>query len=759
LDSFYLAVVGLLILLAVADLLVGVSNDAVNFLNSAFGSRAASRRTILLIASAGVLAGALFSSGMMEVARKGIFHPELFSFADITCLFVAVMLADILLLDAFNTFAMPTSTTVSIVFELLGAALAVALWKLLALSDSPATLLSYINAGSAVAIIVGIIGSVLIAFLIGAAVQFVSRLVFTFQNRQQQLATVIWCALAITCIVFFILLKGLGSASVFGERFSAVLDGNMPLLAVTMFGGLLLLLALLQRLWRINLLQLVVLVGSFSLAMAFASNDLVNFIGVPLAGLAAYQDWSASGVAASEYAMTSLTAPVRGQTQYLLLAGAIMVAALWLSEKARSVTETEISLGRQDAGPERFSPHLLSRWLVRTGLLLGRLSLWLFPRRAMYWIDQRYQLTTPGHGAYSETDAPAFDLLRASVNLTVASILIAVATSMQLPLSTTYVTFMVAMGSSLADRAWGLDSAVFRVSGVINVIAGWFATAAIALLVAFVYASLIYHFGSVAMLVLTLVGVAALVHTHRLHRQRKARLNPVTDTTLFAPQQVANSALQIAVTTLRALAAANRAELQRAVQAAQRLGQQLRGLEIRLLELLAEPNMAAVSPSASTAADRTLQTAETNIALTLPPPAPVAAIQRDEDIQRLQLFAAQQDLYQSAELIACACQIYQRNSHPPLQASQREALLQLANALEQLDATADTTQLQTCHTQIQALLRMQLQGLRARHYSGKNTQLIISLCLEVEDVLGCLQHLYGPQQHDQWQMGAGFNLL
>lgn len=758
-DSFYLAVVGLLILLAIADLLVGVSNDAVNFLNSAFGSRAASRRTILLIASAGVLAGALFSSGMMEVARKGIFHPELFSFADITCVFVAVMLADILLLDAFNTFAMPTSTTVSIVFELLGAALAVALWKLLAASASPTDVLNFINVSSAVAIIVGIVASVLIAFVIGAAVQFVSRLVFTFQNRQQQRATVIWCALAITSIVFFILLKGLGSASVFGERFSAVLDGHMPLLAVTMFGGLVLLLALLQRLWRINLLQLVVLVGSYSLAMAFASNDLVNFIGVPLAGLAAYQDWSASGVAASEYAMTSLTAPVRGQTQYLLLAGVIMVAALWLSEKARSVTETEISLGRQDSGPERFRPHLISRWLVRSGLHLGQLLLWLFPRRAMYWVDQRYQPTTPGHGEKSKTEAPAFDLLRASVNLTVASILIAIATSMKLPLSTTYVTFMVAMGTSLADRAWGLDSAVFRVSGVINVIAGWFATAAIALLVAFVYASLIHHFGSIAMLLLTLVGGAALVHTQRLHRHRKACLHPVTDSTQFAPQQVANSALQIAVMSLRALAAANRDELQRAVQAAQRLGQQLRGLEIRLLELLAEQNMAAVTSSASTAADMALQTAGTNIAVALPPPAPVAATHGDEDLQRLQLFATQQDLYQSAELIARACHTYQRNSHPPLHAPQQEALQRLADALEQLCTTADTSQRQFCHMQIQALLRMQLQGLRARHYSGKNTQLVISLCLEVEDVLGCLQHLYGPKQHDQWQMGTGFDLL
>ncbi|MBT8491897.1 MAG: inorganic phosphate transporter, partial [Deltaproteobacteria bacterium] len=490
-DPFIFFVV-VLFVLAISDLVVGVSNDAVNFLNSALGSKVASRKVVMLVASAGIIAGALFSGGMMEVARKGIFSPELFTFANVMVVFAAVMITDIILLDLFNTLAMPTSTTVSIVFELLGAAIAVAVLAIHHQGGSLADAGAYINSSRALIIIGGIFISVVVAFAVGAAAQYISRLIFTFHfERRMRIFGGIWAGVAITALSYFLLIKGLKGASFVPAGFVAwVGEHTVSVLAILLAAST----AVMQVCLFLgrNILRFVVLLGTFALAMAFASNDLVNFVGVPMAGLESYSSWSNSGVAASELMMTSLHEPVRTSSLYLLVAGAIMAATLWLSSKARSVTETEINLSRQGAGVERFSPNILSRTIVRTARDIGSVLARILGRRWRARIDSSF---VPRGFEGPVGAAPAFDTVRASVNLTIASALIALATSLKLPLSTTYVSFMVAMGSSLADRAWDRDTAVFRVAGVLNIIGGWFLTAAIALSASAVFATIIYFAG------------------------------------------------------------------------------------------------------------------------------------------------------------------------------------------------------------------------------------------------------------------------
>ncbi len=514
--GYFELAVGLLFLLALLDLSVGVSNDAVNFLNSAIGSRVTSRRVILAVAGLGVLAGSLFSSGIMEVARKGIFNPEMFVFADVMVIFLAVMLADVLLLDLFNTFALPTSTTVSIVFELLGASVAVA--SILVMGDpSAGNVLDFVNVQRAIVIISGIGISIIVAFAMGTVVQFFSRLLFTFQASNRSAAIRIgWSAIAFTAISYFLIIKGLKGASfVSDEMYSYIYDNT---LAVTLVSLLVwtIVMSILNRL-RVDLLAMVVLGGTFSLALAFASNDLVNFIGVPLAGLSSWQAWSGSGLAPDAMTMEALAGPVQGNTLILLGAGAVMVVTLWFSSKARSVTQTEVNLGRQDEGAERFRPGPVSRGIVRTFLTTAEAASQAVPRQWRTELGVRFAREK---AQSFDLDRPAFDTLRASVNLTVASILIVFATSLKLPLSTTFVSFMVAMGTSLADRAWGRDSAVYRIAGVFSVVGGWFVTAIAAFTMAAVFAALIKLFGVYAIAVLVAAAAFALVHTHRYHKQR-----------------------------------------------------------------------------------------------------------------------------------------------------------------------------------------------------------------------------------------------
>lgn len=523
-ETFYLLVVGILILLAVSDLVVGVSNDAVNFLNAAIGSKAAPFKIILLVAALGILFGATFSSGMMEVARKGIFHPEYFYLREIMVIFLAVMLTDIILLDLFNTFALPTSTTVSIVFELLGAAVAVSLIKISASGSGTNAMSRYINTSSALVIITGILLSVAIAFTVGMIIQYLVRVVFSFNYKKSiKYFGALWGGIAIATITYFILIKGAKGASFMSKDTVSYIRENTLLILGLSFIGWTLLLQLMQWIFRLNILKMIVLVGTFALAMAFAGNDLVNFIGVPLAGLESFRAFLGSGTTdPGIYMMTALSNPVKTPTSFLLLAGLIMVIALWASKKARSVTATTVDLGRQEEGYERFESSAVARGIVRVSIGVSSIFNLIIPKRFQEFLAGRFD-----HKKFQENDTGkkgSFDLVRASVTLVVASALISLATSFKLPLSTTYVTFMVAMGTSLADGAWGRDSAVFRVSGVVTVIGGWFFTAFCAFTAAFVVAYLIHWGGLVAILALVALAALVLIRSIRLHRKRENRM-------------------------------------------------------------------------------------------------------------------------------------------------------------------------------------------------------------------------------------------
>lgn len=507
-DNIYLFMLIALAVLAVADLVVGVSNDAVNFLNSAIGSKAISFKTIMIVASVGIAFGALSSSGMMEVARKGIFNPDQFYFQEIMIIFMAVMITDILLLDVFNSLGLPTSTTVSIVFELLGAAVCMSLIKINASGESLSAMVNYINSDKATDIIQGILLSVVIAFTIGALVQFVSRFLLSFQFEQRPGWTAaVFGGLATTAIAYFIIIKGLKGADLLPQSFSAWANQNLIQFVAANALVWTLLSYLAMKFFKLHVYKFIIVLGTFALAMAFAGNDLVNFIGVPMAAYEAYNSWVAAQMP-DLYVMTSLTQPVRTDPILLLVAGLIMVLTLWFSEKARRVVKTSVDLSRQDEVKERFQANWLSQNVVRGAIFLNRgFNLMLTPT-AKETINKRF--APSAKSKILNKEAPAFDMVRAAVNLVVASVLISIATGLKLPLSTTYVTFMVAMGTSLADRAWGSDSAVYRVAGVINVIAGWFMTAITAFIAAGIMAFLIYQFELTALIALLILAIVLI---------------------------------------------------------------------------------------------------------------------------------------------------------------------------------------------------------------------------------------------------------
>ena len=528
--EFYFFAVCILLLFAVFDLVVGVSNDAVNFLNSSIGSKAAPFKTIMLIASLGILAGVTFSGGMMEVARKGIFHPQFFTMPNLMTIFLAVMLTDILLLDLFNTHGLPTSTTVSIVFELLGAAVAVSLIKIMTAVDGTMAIWDYINTAKAMMIVFGILLSIIVAFFSGAVVQFFSRLLFTFdyEPRLKKYGAV-WGGVAMTAITFFILIKGAKGATFMTPGMVTWIKGHSFLIMCVIFGVSAVIFQVMLSFFKVNILKPIILVGTFALAMAFAANDLVNFIGVPLAGLNAYQ----TAIASTDpmgIAMTALSKQVHSHTFLLLLAGAIMVLTLWLSRKAKTVTETEISLGQQDEGTERFESIWLSRKIVNmVDSTFGSIKR-LIPQDIRTTVARRFNPVTASV-ALNHKDKPSFDLIRASVNLMVASAVVSLATSYKLPLSTTYVTFMVAMGSSFSDQAWGRESAVYRVTGVLTVIGGWFMTALIAFVVSFVFALVLFHFqilGVIGLVVMAGFLIWKNQIKHKSREQEKDEINIFT---------------------------------------------------------------------------------------------------------------------------------------------------------------------------------------------------------------------------------------
>ncbi len=525
-ENFYIIVVVVLFALAISDLVVGVANDAVNFLNSAIGSKAAPKWIIFFMASLGVLIGAAFSNGMMEVARKGIFHPEMFFFSEIMIIFLAVMITDVIMLDAFNSLGMPTSTTVSIVFELLGAAVAVAVVKIKTAGGSAFLELSqYINSEKALAIITGILVSVAIAFTVGAFVQYIARLIFSFNYRgPMKYFGAIYGGLAITAITYFMLVKGISDSSFAeikvagGETISDWVNHNALKVMLASFIGWTIIMQILNWLFRVKILKVVVLVGTFALAMAFAGNDLVNFIGVPLAGFNSFKAWAGAGAANPDgFTMGVLAGKVDTPEYMLLIAGLVMVITLITSKKARAVIETEVNLGRQSEGTEKFNSSILGRVIVRSTSRFNKNLKKIIPAPLLETINSRFE---PSNYVTDDPEPPAFDKIRASVNLVVASILIALGTSLKLPLSTTYVTFMVAMGTSLSDRAWDRDSAVFRISGVMAVIGGWFLTAIIAFTGAATIALLISLGGKFLIFVFITIAIFMVVRTHILFKSR-----------------------------------------------------------------------------------------------------------------------------------------------------------------------------------------------------------------------------------------------
>lgn len=503
-EQVYIFMLFVLFSLAILDLVVGVSNDAVNFLNSAVGSRAVSLRTIMIVASLGVAIGAVFSSGMMEVARSGIFNPKEFYFDEIMVIFMTVMLADVLLLDLFNSLGLPTSTTVSIVFELLGAAFCVGIIKVYTDQESLSAVFQYINTTKAREIIFSIFISVLIAFTVGTIVQYLARLIFSFRYEKNiKFTGGIFGGLSLTALAYFIVFKGLKSVSFISKEMIDNLQDNINLLLAVCLVFFTILSQVLIHL-RINIFKIVIIVGTFGLAMAFAGNDLVNFIGVPIAAWQSFEMWQASGLEPHEFNMSALAGKAQTPTILLIIAGTIMVLTLWFSKKARNVIETGVNLSRQSEGQERFSSNILSRFVVRISVFVATVTNAVIPKGVSEKIDARF--VKPEEQKDKNGTAPAFDLVRASVNLVIASSLIALGTSLKLPLSTTYVTFMVAMGTSLADRAWGRESAVYRVAGVFNVVGGWFLTAGAAFTSAFLVAGILY-FGDV----IGLIGMVLLV--------------------------------------------------------------------------------------------------------------------------------------------------------------------------------------------------------------------------------------------------------
>lgn len=733
-DSIYIYMLAALAFLAVADLVVGVSNDAVNFLNSAIGSKAVSFKTIMVVASVGVAVGAMTSSGMMEVARKGIFNPGEFMFNEIMVIFMAVMLTDILLLDFFNTLGLPTSTTVSIVFELLGASVAVALIKIYSNSAQSITdLTAYINNSKAIEIILGILLSVVVAFTIGAIIQYVSRLLLSFKFEEKPVwYSAIFSGFAITSILYFIIIKGLNNATFMPDAVKEFLSTN----PVSFIGLSFLVFTLLSYLsvafFKAKIYTIIIVVGTFALAVAFAGNDLVNFIGVPIAAYNSYEVWSTSGILASEFAMIDLSKPVQTEPYLLLIAGLIMVLTLWFSSKAKAVVKTSVDLARQDEGKERFQPNFLSRNIVRLTIGLSDSLNTILPKSYITWSDKQFVQPTT---LVKAQNMPAFDLVRAAVNLMVASVLISIATSMKLPLSTTYVTFMVAMGTSLADRAWGSESAVYRVAGVLNVIGGWFFTAFSAFVAAAIMAVILYHGGGYALTGLLILAIVLLVKNYLSHRKKSQELRQEdqlekaesSSTQGVIHESASNIASvvrrgnKIYTSVINGLATQNLAVLKKNKKQVAKLSDEIDELRDNIFYFI--KNLEEPSVSAS-------------------------------DFY-INILGYLQDMTQSLDYISKTSHKHINNNHKKLKFSQIKELKDLDAQLEDLFTSMQTAFESRSFEKIGAILnnktqifdvvkdkiQKQVQRTRTEESSPKNTTLYFSLLLETKDLLTATMNL------------------
>ncbi len=733
-DNIYIFMIGALVILAIADLVVGVSNDAVNFLNSAIGSKAISFKTIMIVASIGIAFGALSSSGMMEVARKGIFVPSQFYFNEIMIIFMAVMITDIILLDIFNSLGLPTSTTVSIVFELLGAAVCMSIIKITNNNEALNTIVDYINTDKATDIIVGILLSVGIAFTIGALVQFITRYLLTFNFKKKATwVAAVFGGVAITAIAYFIIIKGLKGAFILPDEFNDWAQTNLLLFLAANFVVWTILSWVYILTLKGDIYKLIIILGTFALAMAFAGNDLVNFIGVPMAAYSSYSDWSASGVLPSSFSMESLAARVQTQPILLLIAGLIMVLTLWFSEKAKRVVKTSVDLSRQDKVKERFKANWLSQNLVRVVISLNQVFIKILPDSGRRAIEQRF--TQPITASLKSVDAPAFDMVRAAVNLMIASVLISIATGMKLPLSTTYVTFMVAMGTSLADRAWGSDSAVYRVAGVLNVIGGWFLTALTAFTAAGIMAYLMYKFGVPAIIILFLFALFMLTRNF-LSGKKKSKEAKIESDLQKAESRtikgiIEESADNIAITvartnkiytnTLRGLAKGKLANLKKSRKGVEKLNDEIDDLRNNIVYFI--KNLEETSVRGSNFYIQTLGYLE--------------------------------DMAQSLEYIARSSYKHLNNNHKPLRFNQIRDLQEidefLQNYLGETEAAFAAIDYDKIGTLIEQKPRLfevvsekiekQVTRTRSEESSPKNTTLYFGLLLETKDLITAITNL------------------
>lgn len=733
----FLILIGMLLILAIIDLVVGVSNDAVNFLNSALGSKIFSFRTIMITASLGIFIGAVFSSGMMEVARKGIFHPSMFSYYDIMVLFLAVMLGDILLLDIFNSLGMPTSTTVSIVFDLLGASVAIGFLKTLEKGHDISEISQYINSSSALKIISGILLSVVVAFTVGAIVQYISRLVFTFRYdvKKRAISTAIFGGVAIASITYFIILKGLKGTPFYGG-IKGYIHENTFLIILISFVFWTLISYLLGKLFNINILKFIILLGTFSLALAFAGNDLVNFIGVPIAGYNSYIDWHASGQPAQEFMMSFLEGEkVPTPVIFLIIAGTIMILTLWFSGKAKKVAKTAIDLSAQGDKEEKFLPNPVSRAVVKAAMYTNKAFVSILPASTVNWIGNRFK--TPAIVVNDKT--PEFDMIRASVNLLVAAILISIATSMHLPLSTTYVTFMVAMGASLADRAWGRESAVYRIAGVLSVIAGWFLTALFAFLIAFTIAVLIYKFGFYLAIALFVAEILMLYITQKKHNQTVAEEKDE----LFSFEE--NETFDEGKST-EVLISESLKNINKVIGYVNKLyANTIDGLNAYDLDKLKanDKNVKKIYKQGNKLRDKLYYLVKSY---------------QDQDIvisnNYIKLLDKIQDLIQSMHFVSKMSKEYVDNTHSPLTDSQKQDLEKLrnlmVNVMNKLQTALNNNDMDTLkkmyHSQvvsdeIEKAINNQVVRIQNGESSAKNSRMYISLLLETKDIEESLSKL------------------
>ena len=740
-ENIYLFMLVALAVLALADLIVGVSNDAVNFLNSAIGSKALSFRVIMIVASVGVAAGAIFSSGLMEVARKGIFNPEMFVFSEIMVIFIAVMITDILLLDFFNTLGLPTSTTVSIVFELLGAAVAMALLKIYT-GDANEQLIAFINVTKATQIVLGIFLSIVFAFSIGAIVQYISRLFLSFQFQEKpKWMSALFGGMALTAITYFIIIKGIKGTPYAGETLPLL--GGMTLgefaetelIKVSSIGIVFwtLISLIWVRFWDIY--KMIVAVGTFSLALAFAGNDLVNFIGVPIAAWQSYQSWLASGIAPELFSMGGLAAKVATPTIFLFVAGLVMVLTLWTSTKAKKVVKTTIDLSRQDKTEERFESNALSRGLVnafvRTTGVINR----MIPAPIQNLITKQFTQPTLEEAVIKKGDLPAFDNVRASINLTVAAVLISIATSYKLPLSTTYVTFMVAMGTSLADRAWGSDSAVYRVAGVINVVGGWFLTAFIAFTACALLVTFIYFAKLVAIIILLILSAIILYRNYirsqkenktlkeedELYMTEAGSVQGLIAESAYNVSRMVSRANEIYKNTIHGLATENVDTLKKNKRSVKKLENEISTLRDQLYYFIKELDEDSVKASKFF----------------------------------IGLIDCLEDMCQSLELLNKKCQKHISNKHKKIKYTQIKALKTIENELEDLFSEIRFTfdlndfdqikdilpKKENLFNSINNCIQDQVSRTRTEESSPKNTTLFFGILSETKDLIGSTMNL------------------